>query len=121
MEITSQSKQEFTVMLKLSEVEARALHDIVAYGYKPFIEVFKDKLGSSYIKMHEQGAQSLFETVQHVMPSHFSRMDRAREVFSKSTSNVEEPQRDIVKKRQKCVKYVLALILDKIGLTFKNS
>ena len=39
MEITSQSKQEFTVVLKLTEQEARALHDITAYGFKPFMVI----------------------------------------------------------------------------------
>lgn len=82
MEIISQSKQEFTVTLKMSEDEARALHDITAYGYKAFMEVFREKLGQHYIDKHEKGAKSLFETVYTIMPQHFHKMDKARKAFN---------------------------------------
>ena len=83
MEIKSQSKQEFKVVLVLTEQEAGALHDIVAYGYKSFMEVFKEKLGKHYIEQHEEGAKSLFETVAKEMPTHFGRFREARKVFEK--------------------------------------
>jgi len=120
MEITSQSKQEFTVVLKLSEDEARALHDITAYGYDAFIKVFKDKLGESYIKKHENGAKSLFEIVQRGMPAIFSRMDKARNVFLASEPNVVAPI-EYKPEKIKRAKYILAFLLDKIGLTFKTT
>lgn len=88
MKITSQSKQEFTVMLELTEDEARALHDITAYGFTAFMETFKDKLGSHYIDQHGSGAKSLFETVFKIMPQHFYKMDKAREAFTKVNPNL---------------------------------
>lgn len=84
MEILSQPKMEFSVILKLTEQEAGALHDIVAYGYKPFMDVFKEKLGKAYIEKHESGAESLFKVIAAEMPTHFARFREAREVFDKS-------------------------------------
>ena len=69
-------------MMELTEAEARALHDIVAYGFEPFIKHFKEKLGAHYISKHEQGAKSLFEAVAAVMPKHFAKMDAARNAFN---------------------------------------
>lgn len=84
MEIISQPKQEFSVILKLTEQEAGALHDIAAYGYKPFMECFKEKLGKHYIEQHEEDARLLFEVVQEEIPRHFARFKEARKVFEES-------------------------------------
>jgi hypothetical protein len=89
MKIASQAKQEFTVILQLTEDEARALHDITGYGYEAFIKVFKEHLGKSYIEKHEKGAKSLFEVVRNVMPQHFYKIDTARNAFTSVNKHLD--------------------------------
>lgn len=89
MEIHSNSKQEFKVIFVMNEQEAAALHDIVAYGYKSFMEVFKEKLGEHYIKKHEVGCKSLFEAVYSEMPKHLARFEEARKIFDTSKYTVK--------------------------------
>lgn len=83
MEVKSKSASElkFQVVLVLDEQEAGALHDIVGYGYKAFMEVFKEKLGKACIEKHEKGCQSLFETISKEMPQHLSKFQRVRKAF----------------------------------------
>lgn len=54
---------EFTGTLELTEVEMRALDAIVGYGSAAFLKVFKDNLGTGYIRDHEAGVHSLFKAV----------------------------------------------------------
>jgi sarcosine oxidase delta subunit len=89
MKIISQAKQEFTVILQLTEDEARALHDITAYGYDAFMSVFKEKLGKAYIEKHEKGSKSLFEVVRDVMPQHFHKIDTARNAFTSVNKHLD--------------------------------
>ena len=80
--IRSQSKVTSEVVLVLTEEEARALYNIVGYGHKPFTDWFYENLGKNYLKPHEQGLISLFETIKKELPQHLSRIDKARKVFS---------------------------------------
>jgi hypothetical protein len=84
MRIRSGVTQEFSIIFNLTENEAKAFHDIVAYGYNAFMEVFKEKLGKHYIEQHEEGAKSLFKAVSEQMPAHFARFDEARKIFNES-------------------------------------
>ena len=94
MIINSKSKMDFSVVLVLTEDEARALHDITRYGYAAFIEVFKEKLGKHYISQHEKGCKSLFDTVYNEMPRHFYKMDEARKVFDGTNTMYGESNRN---------------------------
>lgn len=80
--VSSKSFLDMNVILELNEQQARALHDIVAYGYKPFMEVFKEKLGKHYIEKHGQGCKELFEIISQEMPKHFHKIDSARMAIS---------------------------------------
>ena len=73
------------VTLVLNEEEAAALDALVGYGFKPFKEVFYEKMGKAYLQPHEQGLKSLFESVRAGEGSvqHFlTQLKLARDVFS---------------------------------------
>lgn len=58
----------FSVKCELTEGELRALDAMVGYGYKSFIDVFKEKLGKSYIGPFESDLQSLFNKIETLRP-----------------------------------------------------
>lgn len=72
---------ELNITITLSESEARAMDALVGYGDDAFLEVFKDKLGESYIRDHENGLRSLFESMRSAFGPWFFKVDEARKVF----------------------------------------
>lgn len=64
----------------LSEVEARALDAICSYGTEDFIKKFYQHFGTSYLKNHEAGVHSLFNTIRQTMPPQLSVIDTARKL-----------------------------------------
>ena len=72
------------IVLKLSEIEARALDTISGYGDKAFLEVFYKHLGKHYLEPHEKGVQSLFDTIRKELPQHLRDVDTAREAIAKA-------------------------------------
>ena len=64
----SDFKIEFTVNLKLTIQEARALNEMVKYGSKAFLEGYYKQLGKSYLQPYESGVISLFETIRAELP-----------------------------------------------------
>lgn len=66
---------EIKVVLTLNESEARALEAICGYGPDKFIEWFYRNLGKNYLKPHEKGMRSLFETVRAQLPVNLKKID----------------------------------------------
>lgn len=81
--INSTSTIEISVVLKLTEAEARALQAMTVYGHKPFLEGFYEKLGKSYMKPYESGVISLFDTIKKEMPKHLRKIDDVRNIMNK--------------------------------------
>lgn len=79
--IQSASTLQVEVVLRLTEAEARALKEITGYGIDPFLKWFYEKLGTHYMKPHESGLRSLFETIKRELPPHLNKADRARKAF----------------------------------------
>ncbi len=77
----SRSSIEFAMTLELSEEEARALEALTKYGTESFLKMFYSKLGSHYLKPHEDGLKSLFQTIPKEIPPHLLKLDAARKVF----------------------------------------
>ena len=73
--IKSFANIEFSVTIKLTESEARALYAMTTYGHKPFLQGFYTKLGKSYMKPHEEGVITLFETIERDIPIHLTKID----------------------------------------------
>lgn len=62
--IKTRAEIEFSATLTLSEVELRAMDALVGYGDDSFIEAFKAKLGSAYLREHESGLRSAFAAIR---------------------------------------------------------
>lgn len=53
-----------TATLTLDHAEIAALDALACYGTDAFLKVFYEKLGEAYLRPHEAGLRSLFETVR---------------------------------------------------------
>lgn len=53
-----------TATLTLDHQEIAALDALAGYGTDEFLKVFYGKLGEAYLRPHEAGLRSLFETVR---------------------------------------------------------
>lgn len=71
------------VTLQLSEPEAAALDALAGYGTEPFLKVFYEHMGKSYLQPHEAGLISLFAAAGHLLPPLLNRARVAREAFHK--------------------------------------
>jgi hypothetical protein len=70
------------VAIKLTEAEMRALDALAGYGFKAFIEWFYKDMGTAYMKPHEAGLESLFNTIRSELPPILSRLDAAKKAFA---------------------------------------
>jgi hypothetical protein len=74
----------FTVEMKLTENEARALGAIALYGVEPFLKVFYTNMGSCYLKPTEKDFRELFGKIGCSLCSSITQIDemkkRLREV-----------------------------------------
>lgn len=77
-----QPKVEVTTQLTLNESELRALDALVGYGVDPFLKVFYEQMGKSYLQPHEAGLRELFKTVRSNVPGILHRIDSARKAFN---------------------------------------
>lgn len=80
--IKSTSKLDVQIILSLTEQEARALEAIVGYGTEAFLKCFYQHLGEHYLKPHEDGVKTLFETIKLELPKHLRKADNARDAWS---------------------------------------
>lgn len=80
-EMKPQVDIELRVKTTLSEAECRALDALVGYGIEPFLKVFYEKMGKTYMQPHEAGLRSLFETVGRDVCPYLKSVDMARKVF----------------------------------------
>lgn len=71
------------VQALLTEEEVRALDALVGYGIEPFLKVFYEKLGEAYMRPHEKGLRSLFETINKKIIPELLHIDAAREYLSR--------------------------------------
>jgi hypothetical protein len=79
--IRSGGEVQINISILLTEIEARALHGMTVYGADEFVKVFYEHLGKTYMKDHEPGLRSLFQTVKEELPQHLERADKARAAF----------------------------------------
>lgn len=73
---------ELKVTFALTEEEARAMDALVGYGDDAFVKAFYEKLGQAYMKPHEAGLRSLFQSIRNQLPGILSRVDSARKAFT---------------------------------------
>lgn len=71
------------VNFRLNEAEVRALEALAGYGSKGFLEVFYKHMGEAYLKPHEAGLISLFDSITTHLPPILRRANDARTAFVK--------------------------------------
>jgi hypothetical protein len=81
---SSHSEVGFTVTLKLTEQEARALTVLPSYGTKQFIKMFYENMGRHYLQPHEQGIISLFSKIEKELPQHLRKFDEVRKILNEN-------------------------------------
>jgi hypothetical protein len=79
--ITSKPTVTVEATIRLNEQEIAALDALAGYGTEAFLKVFYEKLGQSYLKPHEDGLRSVFETVRKYAGPALSRAYRARKIL----------------------------------------
>lgn len=80
-------------LIRLDEVELRALDALAGYGADAFIKVFYEKLGKAYMEQHEAGLRSFLEAIQEEVPRILGQVDRARmAVLTKPRANATSEQ-----------------------------
>lgn len=79
--LIQKSSVEAKAFIVLSEVEIAALGALAGYGIESFLKVFYTHMGECYLRPHENGLRSLFETIQEEAPSFLRRAQEARKVF----------------------------------------
>ena len=80
--LTQAPRLELNVNIQLSAVEVRALEALAGYGADAFLRVFYKEMGQHYLKPHEAGLRSLFETIQAELPPIINRLDAAKQAFA---------------------------------------
>ena len=80
--LVQRPRVELDVLVKLNEVEIRALEALVGYGIKPFLEVFYKHMGEHYLRPHEAGLRSLFDTINTDLKPILKRVDAAKTAFA---------------------------------------
>lgn len=78
MKITPNLKLEFDVWVNLTECQARALDALAGYGTDVFLKVFYEHMGKHYLKPHEEGLRSLFESARGTIANQLHHVDRVK-------------------------------------------
>jgi len=81
--VKSEINLDLKITLELTLQEARALNEITKYGHKPFLEGYYKQLGRSYLKPHENGVISLFDTIDKSLPRELYKANEIIEAINK--------------------------------------
>lgn len=80
--IESRAKLHVEVPFTLTEGEAAALDALAGYGTDAFLRVFYKEMGEAYLRPHEAGLRTLFESVRANIPNIIDRAEKARATFN---------------------------------------
>lgn len=81
--ITQQPEVKVEATFTVNEQELRALSALAGYGDDAFIKMFYDKLGTSYLKRHEDGLREFLKSIRDIADGIIYRTDNARKEFNK--------------------------------------
>lgn len=81
MRVGTRLSVNFEAVLHLTEPEVRAMDALVGYGFEPFIKVFYEKLGQSYMRDHEGGLRTFFESIEKQIRPELHRIDEVQKVL----------------------------------------
>lgn len=80
--IETRVQLDFSVTFTVDEEEARALNALAGYGDDNFIKVFYEKLGTAYMKDHEEGLRRFLKSIRESIPYSISSINDARKTLS---------------------------------------
>lgn len=80
----AQATVEFTIKFTLTKGEALALDAIVGYGVDPFLKVFYEHMGKSYLQPHEKEMRKLFERVKSCLPIEVRKIETAQKAINEA-------------------------------------
>jgi len=81
-----------SINLTLTVGEAKALGAIVAYGSKPFLGFFYEKLGTLQLSPHEEDMILLFKTISTDLNPQIKRIDTATKAINKALKELNNEQ-----------------------------
>lgn len=81
MRVGTKLSVNFEAVLHLTEPEIRALDALVGYGIDPFIKAFYEKLGEAYMRDHEGGLRTLFESINKQVRPELAQLDEVKKVL----------------------------------------
>jgi hypothetical protein len=84
---TTNIKIEFSATMTLNETECRALDALIGYGVDAFLKVFKQHMGEAYLRGHEAGVASLFETVGKTVHPALTDINQLRNDIERAARN----------------------------------
>jgi hypothetical protein len=92
MKLEARPQIGITIVVELTEEEARALEAFACYSHDETVKVFYAKLGEAYMKPHERGFRSFLAGCREIMPALLQKATDARHVFngSKRAADVEK-------------------------------
>lgn len=80
---TVKPKVTVNVQFEINEDEARALGALAGYGDDPFIKVFYEKMGKSYLEPHEAGLRSFLQSIRDIINPAITEVNEARRFLEK--------------------------------------
>lgn len=80
--ISQQPQVNLSLTFTISEAEARALNGLTGYDFDSFVRTFYEKLGTHYLRPHEDGLRQFFESIRENIPPILARADAARKAFN---------------------------------------
>ena len=72
------------VWMKFTPKEAQLLSDIAGYGAEAFLKVFKEKLGTTYIKQHEEAIKPLFDKLYQEFKFHDAKLEAVKKLIEET-------------------------------------
>lgn len=80
---TASSRPIITVAVSFTvdEEEIRALDALAGYGDDGFVKAFYEKLGTAYMRDHEQGLRRFLKTIRGIAGPAIARVDEARKLL----------------------------------------
>lgn len=81
--IVSNPEIKVSCTFTVSEQEMRALDALAGYGDEAFIKTFYEKMGTSYLKPHEQGLREFLKSIRSVVAPSINQIDNVRKFINK--------------------------------------
>lgn len=81
--IVSNPEIKVSCTFTVSEQEMRALDALAGYGDEAFIKTFYEKMGTAYLKPHEQGLREFLKSIRSVVAPSINQIDNVRKFINK--------------------------------------